>query len=809
MNARETQKMSKPPQLFEKASICFYLLLAFVAFVPSLLGGKAYFDGDLISFNVPVWDFLKDCFSRGHCPLWEPYLMAGQPCAADPGTMFFYPPAYLNLLPSKALGSGLFYAFHLFLSAIGIDFWFQKVGLPPGARRLGAVIFALSGFFWWEIIHPQVLAGYAWLPWWLGALEELIQCWKRRWAFAAGFFLGLIFLCGHFQIFLGAVYGGGIYFIFRLWRSHRSGAARKLEGKIFPPLMGAFAWGLLPALALAVPFLEFSSLTGRLQEAHDYLSFNAGYSDNPDKLFRFLFPNPYFSRYGMSGDLLENAGFLGIWFFFLGAMAFRNLRWRPWVWFWCSWGVAGILVSLGQYTPFHRWLCDYVLGFGFMRAPYRFIYLYALSGAFLAAMGWAFWEKQEKDERKRTAWMGWGYAALVLGLAVAVFHGQSAGILGLILGCVGLGWGAWGGRKAKIGEGVFLVGLSLSMISSGWRTCPSHLGPESNFNFAKNCPELVELKQKTGLGRTFIDGDIPYSVEAGGRIWKVELPTNAVYTLGIRDVQGYNPISLWSTNQIFSLPFETAVRLMAVESIAQGTRKAFAPPGFALEKTGPVYFYYAKKPFPFVYAPTRVAVVESDQERLARMGGKDFNPYQLSYLSSPPPKGLDQGNLARSNGLSYRLTQDDPDDQTFKVRRSRAGWTVFSEVVYPGWKAWVDGARAELLTANHVFRAVWVPAGEHEVRFSYEPVWWTPIRVGLVLWFLSVLGLVWRPWRKWTLGDADPAGPPFPTKRPLNLPGPARRGAKDASGKPTAKFSRKAGRSRPGGRPNVRGRFEE
>jgi hypothetical protein len=43
-----------------------------------------------------------------------------------------------------------------------------------------------------------------------------------------------------------------------------------------------------------------------------------------------------------------------------------------------------------------------------------------------------------------------------------------------------------------------------------------------------------------------------------------------------------------------------------------------------------------------------------------------------------------------------------------------------SEVFYPDWKATVDGAPAPVLRANHVLRALALPAGRHEVVFRYD-----------------------------------------------------------------------------------------
>lgn len=71
---------------------------------------------------------------------------------------------------------------------------------------------------------------------------------------------------------------------------------------------------------------------------------------------------------------------------------------------------------------------------------------------------------------------------------------------------------------------------------------------------------------------------------------------------------------------------------------------------------------------------------------------------------------------------------------------------VFSEVVYPGWQAWLDGQPTTLETFDTVFRAVRVPAGSHTVVLEFQP---PLVGLGGVLAIIALLGLValWR-WAK-------------------------------------------------------------
>ena len=342
----------------------------------------------------------------------------------------------------------------------------------------------------------------------------------------------------------------------------------------------------------------------------------------------------------------------------------------------------------------------------------------------------------------------------IYGLAVAFFfNGPGRAVwpqwLGWGLGLVGLfSWGRT--RNPKVGV-FFAVCLGTSLLFTGWESCPSRLGPASNFDFISRCGVLAALKERTDLSRVLIGDKIPYPIQTGGKVLQGELPPNAAMVSGLRNAMGYNPLNLEKVTDLYTLPPRTFARLMALGSYVSGDPR-WKIPGFSKRDWGPVQYGRNQEPVSFAYSPGQVAVVTDDEQRLGLMRQPGFNPYDTAYFSDPipnTPQNTGQpgaGEPFVKSLFQFKLTKEGPDEELFQVRQGRSGWVVFSEVMYPGWKAWLDGNPAPLLTANHIFRSLWVPAGNHEVRFRYEPRWWKPILAGTGLWLLSLLG--------WFLGPA-------------------------------------------------------
>jgi uncharacterized membrane protein YfhO len=81
---------------------------------------------------------------------------------------------------------------------------------------------------------------------------------------------------------------------------------------------------------------------------------------------------------------------------------------------------------------------------------------------------------------------------------------------------------------------------------------------------------------------------------------------------------------------------------------------------------------------------------------------------------------------------------------------------VLADPWYPQWQVEIDGRPAELLRVDHALRGVRVPAGDHQVVFTYQD---RALQLGLALTVLTLAGLTglwWRRRRRWTGGPPPP-----------------------------------------------------
>jgi len=719
--------------------------VAILAFFPCLFQGQAYFDNDLLAQFGPWRAFLKDQLAQGHFPLWNPYLLGGTPFFADPQNMLLYPFNWLTLPFSVPMGLTVFFFIHMVWAAVGMHLWLRSFGLSKQACRAGALLFSLSGFFWLEIIHPPVLAAFAWLPWLFLSLEGLAKDAKPLNAFWAGLCFAMLFLCGSFQVTAGAFYGGLAYFLFRCLQCRKSFSPFNFSTFL---LLAAFlVWGALPLLGQLIPTMEFAKLSDRANPDAQTEKANAQLSLNPATLGQFLFPRMTLKEGDDMAVALQsgkdapdfpmaaNWGYLGIWLPFLVWGAWRRKD-KSLALFFSVFSLIVLVFCFGRFTPVHHWLSSLLPGLSLIRVPYRFLYLYVLAASVLAALGMDQWLK-EAGQTKIPVWRKAPAGYYAAGLFVFIFyHGGNFffEITGLVLGLLGF---LMLSRPSPIIRLLLALGLLFPLLLNGW----NDFQPDSasNFDFTTRSMGAVEAGRSLLPNRAiFLTDEMGYPIRVHGRNYVLAYPQNDACALGIKNFGGYNPLVLQAKREIGGLPLAVAMQFGAVDGVLTHTDHG-PMPGFKKESYPPYFLYRRQQPLPCAYAPSSVISVTDSGQQLAQLQKPDFDLSKSALYPDYLPTDWDTSSPTAARALNCGLEDEESGHQRFSVDLGRGSLVVFCETMYPGWRAWVDGNSAPLHTADLVLRSLYLTAGHHEVEFKFEPAWWTPIRVGLALWLVLTL----------------------------------------------------------------------
>ncbi len=219
--------------------------------------------------------------------------------------------------------------------------------------------------------------------------------------------------------------------------------------------------------------------------------------------------------------------------------------------------------------------------------------------------------------------------------------------------------------------------------------------------------------------------------------------------LGLHEIQGYNPLQLARYAEFMAafngrvLDYHVAyvtfpalrsamfgllnVRYVLVDAtlpperedvrvLTTGRREVFRNASVAVFEGDPAVGHA------WIVHDARVA---SRDEALALLTSGTVDFRRTAVVEGPPLSLVESPNAAAE---AARITRYEPDAITIRANALSDGLLVVSEVYDPGWRAYVDGERAEILPTNYALRGVPIPAGEHTVEFRYEP---PALRVGV------------------------------------------------------------------------------
>ena len=150
------------------------------------------------------------------------------------------------------------------------------------------------------------------------------------------------------------------------------------------------------------------------------------------------------------------------------------------------------------------------------------------------------------------------------------------------------------------------------------------------------------------------------------------------------------------------------------------------------------FVYRNEAALPRAYFVNKVEVKPA-LEMLQLVKANSFDPKDIAYVEEEKLTVDKPDSTAYVKIISYK-------DETIKldVKASGNNFLFLGDTYYPvGWKAYIDGNETKIYRANHDFRGIVVPKGNHKVKFVYLPESFVISRdIALVLSSLAILGLL-------------------------------------------------------------------
>ncbi|MDB5096314.1 MAG: putative rane protein [Cyanobacteria bacterium RYN_339] len=739
-----------------------------------ILAGRFWAGGDGLSELFPQRKIAAWALTHGEFPFWNPYIFGGQPLFANiqVGVLspFNWPATVLGLTAGENATVAIAYA----LMASGLIAFTRALGLAPAAAAVAALAFPLGGFIttYVGIVAMWQAAGLsAWLLW---AAERHACTQRRRYLAVVAACPALMLFVGHPQL---AAYGLVLAGAYTLARG--AGVADRLVAMALGVGMGAVQ--LLPALDV---------VHGSQRHFIDYAWLTMG-SVSPQALPSLLFPSlfgnatptallphPLWAADDWRPALEGYAGPV-TWLLALTALG----RWRHdrMVAFWAAIAAAGLVLSLGHYTPLYKlWALlpflnqmPYASRHGF-EATFALAILaaYGLSWlieAPLAARTWLMRASGVLATAMAAVWLAvWAYGPSYAARTQPFIDSTPGGLRGFSLAAalspwqaalwlpIGLLAAAW--LLARFRPHWVPLVLALDLWAFHWTqgpfpqlpACPTDLVlkptidwsagrslavSERRFPFVPGQDELALLRRFHYPDVTMLTGEPTVNG------YEAFIPARYGALLGMDSFghAGEHDDTVWDPpHHALDLLGLGILRLEpAIASQPAWQRRLASPRWQRMPDEAGLVVLRNATPLPHAWRVRRARVLAPEAVDAAVRGLAPFDPPTEALLEAPTAGTTFAPGLATAatQGLN-RIVLD--------THGAAAGLVVIGSGYSPGWRAWTaDGRELPTFRADALLLAVEVPAGAQRIMLAYEPPRWRQglaVSLGTLLVLAAWLG---------------------------------------------------------------------
>ncbi len=730
-----------------------------------------YLNGDIYEYWLPYFTFAKKSVLAQTLPLWTPYQAVGSPLFAAVQIGVLYPFNWTVLfldIPDALLATQFL---NILIGVIGIFFYLRHIELEWPAVMLGSILFGYSMLM--KSFHPSTASTFCWIPMLFWFAHRIIENPSFKTCVGLALILALSFLGGNVQCFYYMSIIFGLYVVFLgLFQWKSIGASRiflryGLVGLAYVLLLGLVAVQFLPTIELVENSIREVSrkFTGEnpFFEGSSVLS-----------VFRsFLSSTKGFCYFGGS--------------FLMIGFALGSKRRRQVAFLLCGILIYTVLFVMSKEEPSLAVFGKLPLADSF-RWQFRMLDMALFLIPVIAAVGLsAFWDREPLRLRDHSTmrlnyfWIFMIVFAPAFISVVYAIRSSNTGVLPIYPGILTffvLFFAIvmmYADRIPNKRRKAFTTVLAVLLVSDVFihiravPSVPAFTASETSETFKS---QLNWVRQRAGHYRVLVlpHGFGYYNPNVGTEFEFSNINSFETFTLTRwknyvnfmaesrvrRSDDGsstFNGVLLKSHLISFlrnadMIGLASLRYLVVFESKTKGLISSIIAEGGSgwemICEDGDEYpnvFVYENmmaRPRAYLTSSYRIAGSEDESLREIKRSLSDpLSPVVLenvvpSFLSSTEPCNPGQIDIA-----DYAINKIE-----LRVRSQQPCLAILTDIHYPGWNAYVDGAETDIWRANSLFRAVEMAPGEHTVVFKYEPrsLRWGTI-LSLITISLSVVGL--------------------------------------------------------------------
>ncbi|MDP2649423.1 MAG: YfhO family protein [bacterium] len=718
-----------------------YSTYPFMGYNPGSYPNKAQ-DFDVLTMIFPAKEFSISSLKNWQFPLWNPYILSGNPHLAAVQSGTFYPFNLLFFVMPIIYAWSLYIMLQPILTGLFTYLFLRELKFGTKSSLFGSLIFTFSSYsvVWME--YGNIGHTIVWLPLILYLILKLVKERSLLFYLLTIASLTLSILAGYIQLAFYIFIFSFIFLLFILY------ASKERSLKLILYFIPVF---ILPVLISAIqlaPFIEMFLNSTRAPHA-DFFKLLIPPFHLITMFIPDFFGNPASRNYWLDGTYIERVSYIGVIpLFFIIYSFFRKKN--KYFWFFLSSAISVLLLSFDNFVS--RFIFSLNLPLISTAVPTRIIFLFCFAGAVLAANGLE--EFERKKEMKKSVvsliilaliyFFAWGFVFV----APIFFSDQAFAInlsiskRNLILPSLLFLSGAMfvllnfvpKFRKVSLILVFLLVVFDLFYF---FQKITPFAPVQSFFPKTEVIGKLREIRgidRFWGYGGAYIEPNIStferlYSTDGYDPLINkryAELITT-ISDGSIKNVQRSNVnIPGFGNEDIGKSVFRQKILdLLGVRYILNKISPSntlvpnyisFPENRFSLKwQSGPWQIYESKEALPRIFLASDYVVRKNDQI-IDAIFDQNINLSKTVILEENPV------DFKPSDGPSeIKIKNYSPNKIDIFTKSTQNKLLFISDNYFEGWNVFIDGKKSKIYRANYTFRAVPVLAGDHNVVFEYKP----------------------------------------------------------------------------------------